>query len=383
MVMLLSIRNIAFYHKCPNNLFIVSLILQMQQRLILLFCACCFAQYFLLCGVPPSSISIITPYKGQKTLIIKNLRAAKCLTGFKHGAPPSRFEIESSITVSTVDRYQGDENDIIILSLVRTQPGNRFIGLLNRFIVAVSRARLGLYVIGSLAGVTGDKQGRQGPAHWMRFADQLRQPEPNTTAIAAESARSASAATDVAAQRSQTEPATAISRIGSSLPVCCPRHGLSSAATVNAPEKFPTSATWTKFCALPCAHVLTCGHVCRVPCHSPTLTPHTEKCQELVPRPCVAHADVPLVCADVFGKSSVPNRTSPASLDSALREFKCTIPVSFPRPQCQHMMQLPCDQHRAMVVDKTAALPSCTIVVGDFVHPRCGHVIKKPTCAQV
>ena len=40
------------------------------------------------------------------------------------------------VNVSTVDRYQGDENDIIILSLVRTKPGNRFIALHNhKFVI--------------------------------------------------------------------------------------------------------------------------------------------------------------------------------------------------------------------------------------------------------
>lgn len=38
------------------------------------------------------------------------------------------------IFLSTVDRYQGDENDIIIMSLVCTNP-NRFISLRKRFIV--------------------------------------------------------------------------------------------------------------------------------------------------------------------------------------------------------------------------------------------------------
>ena len=48
--------------------------------------------------------------------------------------------------VTTVDRYQGQQNDYIILSLVRT----RHVGHLRdvrRLVVAMSRARLGLYVL--------------------------------------------------------------------------------------------------------------------------------------------------------------------------------------------------------------------------------------------
>jgi hypothetical protein len=35
-----------------------------------------------------------------------------------------------------VDRFQGDENDIVIYSLVRVAGGNPFLALHNRFVVA-------------------------------------------------------------------------------------------------------------------------------------------------------------------------------------------------------------------------------------------------------
>ncbi|KAL5544019.1 hypothetical protein UlMin_007803, partial [Ulmus minor] len=47
--------------------------------------------------------------------------------------------------VATVDKFQGQQNDFILLSLVRTQ----FVGHLRdvrRLVVSISRARLGLYV---------------------------------------------------------------------------------------------------------------------------------------------------------------------------------------------------------------------------------------------
>ena len=52
--------------------------------------------------------------------------------------------------VTTVDRYQGQQNDYIILSLVRT----RHVGHLRdvrRLVVAMSRARLGLYILARVA----------------------------------------------------------------------------------------------------------------------------------------------------------------------------------------------------------------------------------------
>lgn len=129
-------------------------------------------KWLLFCGCPPSSISIITPYKGQKIAITNALRKKGCLAPYRADAPPVRG---TTLVVSTVDRYQGDENDIVILSLVRCNPGNRFVGLQNRFVVAVSRARLGFFVIGSVKAVTTNRNGGEGPAHWCRFIQSLKQ----------------------------------------------------------------------------------------------------------------------------------------------------------------------------------------------------------------
>lgn len=49
--------------------------------------------------------------------------------------------------VATVDKYQGQQNQYVLLSLVRT----RAVGHLRdprRLVVAMSRARLGLYIFG-------------------------------------------------------------------------------------------------------------------------------------------------------------------------------------------------------------------------------------------
>ena len=50
-----------------------------------------------------------------------------------------------SLQITTVDRYQGQQNDYIILSLVRTKTVGHLRDV-RRLIVAMSRARLGLYV---------------------------------------------------------------------------------------------------------------------------------------------------------------------------------------------------------------------------------------------
>lgn len=58
--------------------------------------------------------------------------------------------------VFTVDSYQGEENDIILLSLVRSNEslGIGFLESRNRLVVALSRARRGLYLFGNAITLT-------------------------------------------------------------------------------------------------------------------------------------------------------------------------------------------------------------------------------------
>lgn len=95
-------------------------------------------QYMVLIGFPAAKISILTTYNGQKGLI-EDIISQRC----GEGTPLAGIRPGS---ISTVDKYQGQQNDYVILSLVRT----RSVGHLRdirRLIVAVSRSRLGLYVL--------------------------------------------------------------------------------------------------------------------------------------------------------------------------------------------------------------------------------------------
>lgn len=96
-------------------------------------------QYMLLIGYPPNKISILTTYNGQKDLL-QDILSQRCGEGTPFvGMRPK--------AVSTVDQYQGQQNDYCILSLVRTQSVGHLRDI-RRLVVAVSRARLGLYVLG-------------------------------------------------------------------------------------------------------------------------------------------------------------------------------------------------------------------------------------------
>ena len=70
--------------------------------------------------------------------LLRDVFKARCDTHPLFGPPAS---------ISTVDKYQGQQNDIVLLSLVRT----KHVGHLRdvrRLVVSLSRARLGVYVFG-------------------------------------------------------------------------------------------------------------------------------------------------------------------------------------------------------------------------------------------
>ncbi|KAJ0037528.1 hypothetical protein Pint_23830 [Pistacia integerrima] len=105
--------------------------------------------YMRLLGYPANKISILTTYNGQK-LLIRDVINRRCVP-YPFIGPPSKLclYITASLhvlaQVTTVDKFQGQQNDFVLLSLVRT----RFVGHLRdarRLVVAMSRARLGLYV---------------------------------------------------------------------------------------------------------------------------------------------------------------------------------------------------------------------------------------------
>lgn len=99
-------------------------------------------RYFLNQGYDPQQITVITPYMGQVLLL-------------KREMPKTAFE---GVRITAVDNFQGEENDIILLSLVRSNSSERrhhgrnmigFVGIENRICVSLSRAKKGLYVFGN------------------------------------------------------------------------------------------------------------------------------------------------------------------------------------------------------------------------------------------
>lgn len=95
--------------------------------------------YMRLKGYPAEKISILTTYNGQKHLI-RDVINARCGNNAIIGWPQK---------ITTVDKYQGQQNDYILISLVRTKAVGHLRDV-RRLVVATSRARLGLYIFGRM-----------------------------------------------------------------------------------------------------------------------------------------------------------------------------------------------------------------------------------------
>ena len=90
-------------------------------------------------------VGIISPYRAQVQLLRKMIRQSERLRPYRR-----------LITVNTVDGFQGQERDIILLSLVRDNDGGDigFLRDLRRMNVAITRARMKLIILGSAATMT-------------------------------------------------------------------------------------------------------------------------------------------------------------------------------------------------------------------------------------
>ncbi|CAH3193640.1 unnamed protein product, partial [Porites evermanni] len=166
-------------------------------------------EYLLLQGYERKQITILTMYTGQLLLLQEKM-------------PRRAFE---GIKVCAVDNFQGEENDIILLSLVRSNSEGRigFLGDSNRICVALSRARQGFYCIGNFNLLTSQCK------LWKEICDDLKTKE----------------------------------AIGDNLQLICKRHNN------------VTNVRWARElkqcelggCTMPCGDRLECGHACEKLCH--------------------------------------------------------------------------------------------------------------------
>ncbi|XP_042320198.1 NFX1-type zinc finger-containing protein 1 [Sceloporus undulatus] len=221
---------------------------------------------YLLCqGYLPSQITILTTYTGQ-LFCLRRLLPAKTFDGVK---------------VHVVDKYQGEENDIVLLSLVRSNPEGRvgFLQASNRICVALSRARKGLFCIGNLGMLS------QVPL-WSKILHTLREK----------------------------------GQAGHALVLSCQNHPENRTEVARAADfdEVPEGG-----CSRPCEARLNCGHACTRACH-----PYDPLHQEFqCMKPCQK-----VLCQD--GHRCPERCFQPCG--------KCKVKVPKTLPQCGHQQQVPC-----------------------------------------
>lgn len=90
-------------------------------------------------------IGIISPYQAQVQYLRRLLKGRSFFTPYKH-----------LISVNTVDGFQGQERDVIIISLVRSNEKGEigFLNDLRRMNVAITRTRMKLIILGNAATLT-------------------------------------------------------------------------------------------------------------------------------------------------------------------------------------------------------------------------------------
>ena len=90
-------------------------------------------------------MGIISPYRAQVQYLRRLLKKREYFKPFRN-----------LITVNTVDGFQGQERDIIVISLVRSNDEGQigFLRDLRRMNVAITRARMKLIILGDVATMT-------------------------------------------------------------------------------------------------------------------------------------------------------------------------------------------------------------------------------------
>jgi superfamily I DNA and/or RNA helicase len=94
-------------------------------------------QKLMKCGNSHNDIVFLTPYAAQAMLMSEQLDKLKL----------------PKLKVAVLDAYQGEESNIILLSLVRSNNNKKDIGFLamqNRISVLLSRAKIGFFICGNM-----------------------------------------------------------------------------------------------------------------------------------------------------------------------------------------------------------------------------------------
>ncbi|KAF8206569.1 P-loop containing nucleoside triphosphate hydrolase protein [Mycena galopus ATCC 62051] len=219
-------------------------------------------------GYGTDELVILTPYLGQLSLlkislakendpILNDLDSHELISAGLMQPGSSRMH-NKPIRLATIDNYQGEESDIVIVSLTRSNP-NHDIGFMfspERLNVLLSRARNSLVMIGNAATFKGARNGKK---LWTKLFDMLQ----------------------------------AHDHFYDGLPVHCDRHRHRT-AVLSRPIDFETECP-DGGCQEPCGVLLNCGHSCPSKCHR--IVDHSKMpCQHMIAWKCANGHDQSQEC---------------------------------------------------------------------------------------
>ncbi|XP_026476066.1 NFX1-type zinc finger-containing protein 1-like [Ctenocephalides felis] len=187
-------------------------------------------RYLCLQGYDPTKITILTTYLGQMFLIKSLIR---------------RENLLEDVKVTVVDNFQGEENEIILLSLVRSNSEAKigFLKTENRVCVALSRAKIGFYIIGNMDNLVASSK------IWPKINDSLEK----------------------------------INCVGPHLTLRCQIH-IDEFTTISCAEDFNKAPEGG--CSRICRSLIPCGHYCNSVCHVLDREHQKYKCKEPCTRLC-------------------------------------------------------------------------------------------------
>ncbi|PSN46044.1 hypothetical protein C0J52_07667 [Blattella germanica] len=115
-------------------------------------------RHLIMQGYETNAITILATYTAQM-LYLKNLS--------------KQYKLLQNVHITVVDNFQGEESDIVLLSLVRSNEKGiiGFLKIENRVCVALSRAKKGMYIMGNMKNLT------QSSDIWPKINETLQQQE--------------------------------------------------------------------------------------------------------------------------------------------------------------------------------------------------------------
>lgn len=191
-----------------------------------------FYDYLISNGLKETEITVLCFYNGQRKLLLRRLRNHIRLKRMGHN--PARI-----FKVLTVDSYQGEENEVVLLSLVRSNDQGKigFLGVENRICVALSRAKRGFYMFGNAELLACESK------LWAKVVNIM--------------------LADTSVMYEDRNPVSEpFGRVVFRVPLRCSKH---------CREMYIENVDdWDKIaggCSLPCSEILKCGHHCHLNCH--------------------------------------------------------------------------------------------------------------------